>query len=135
MYADYHERHGHGGHYGHHHGGCHHEHGYHHDYASGEGQPDANSELVCPCVGVAKADIEQAVANGARTLEDVENATGVGTRCGRCTGAVEAVLQEALRPKRRRVTTREEHAPAHRPCLPPLWHQRRVALLGTRSHR
>lgn len=37
MYADYHERHGHGGHYGHHHGGCHHEHGYHYDYASGEG--------------------------------------------------------------------------------------------------
>lgn len=43
-----------------------------------------------------KADIEQAVINGARTLEDVENTTGAGTRCGRCTGAVEAALQEAL---------------------------------------
>jgi NAD(P)H-nitrite reductase large subunit len=96
MYADYHERHGHGGHYGHHHGGYHHEHGYHHDYASGEGQADTDPELVCPCVGVTKGVIEQAVANGARTLEDVKNATGAGTRCGRCTGAVEAALQEAL---------------------------------------
>ena len=40
--------------------------------------------------------ITQAVANGARTLEDVENATGAGTRCGRCMGAIEACLQEAL---------------------------------------
>jgi bacterioferritin-associated ferredoxin len=43
-----------------------------------------------------QAGIEQAVANGARTLEDVESATGAGTRCGRCTEAVEACLQEAL---------------------------------------
>ncbi|MCH3948687.1 MAG: (2Fe-2S)-binding protein [Olsenella sp.] len=96
MYADYHECHGHGGHYSHHHGGYHHEHGYHHDCAIGEGKPDAESELVCPCVGVTRAGIEQAVANGARTLEDVESATGAGTRCGRCTEAVEACLQEAL---------------------------------------
>jgi bacterioferritin-associated ferredoxin len=26
----------------------------------------------------------------------VKNATGAGTRCGRCTGAVESALQEAL---------------------------------------
>jgi bacterioferritin-associated ferredoxin len=47
-------------------------------------------------MGVAESDIQRAVANGARTLEDVEDATGAGTRCGRCVGAIEACLQREL---------------------------------------
>ena len=96
MYAGHHEHHGHGEHCGHHHGGYHHKYGYHRDYEGGEAQADSGSALVCPCIGVTRQDIEQAVASGAKTLEEVESATGAGTRCGRCTGAVEACLNEVL---------------------------------------
>jgi bacterioferritin-associated ferredoxin len=47
-------------------------------------------------MGVTESDVQRAVANGARTLEDVESATGAGTRCGRCVGAIDACLQREL---------------------------------------
>ncbi|MDD6704937.1 MAG: (2Fe-2S)-binding protein [Atopobiaceae bacterium] len=52
--------------------------------------------LVCPCMGTTKDEIFEAVAAGARNIEDVERATGAGTRCGRCRAAVAAVVEEAL---------------------------------------
>ncbi|WP_130812080.1 (2Fe-2S)-binding protein [Olsenella sp. Marseille-P4559] len=91
MYSDHREHHDHCGRHHHDHHG---EHGHVHGGANGHAGDDPN--LVCPCVGVTKTDIEQAVANDARTLEDVGNATGAGTHCGRCVGAVEACLQETL---------------------------------------
>lgn len=52
--------------------------------------------LVCPCMGTTGGEIFEAVAAGARSIEDVERATGAGTRCGRCRAAVAAVVEEAL---------------------------------------
>lgn len=61
-----------------------------------QGETDSASAVICPCMGVTESDVQRAVANGARTLEDVEDATGAGTRCGRCVGAIEASLQREL---------------------------------------
>lgn len=84
--------HGHGCHHGHHHEG-----GRPHGYGNGTGEgTGSSSPVICPCMGVTEADVIQAVANGARTLEDVEAATGAGTRCGRCVGELEACVQRAL---------------------------------------
>lgn len=113
--CDHHHDHGEGHHHDH---GCdhHHDHahchGHHgHDGAHGRhghapvrregdvalaGEKGRGSAVVCPCLGVTESDIHQAVAAGARTLEDVEEATGAGTRCGRCLGEVEACLCREL---------------------------------------
>lgn len=49
-------------------------------------------KIVCNCMSVTNGDIKKAVYNGASTLEEVQNATGAGTVCGKCTDAVERVL-------------------------------------------
>lgn len=47
-------------------------------------------------MGTTRDDIFAAVAAGATTAEDVERATGAGTRCGRCREKVAACVDEAL---------------------------------------
>ena len=39
---------------------------------------------ICHCVGVTDKDIETAFKNGARTWEELQNATKIGTVCGGC---------------------------------------------------
>lgn len=100
MYFDHHDHHDHHGnhHYhGHGHHGCHGEFDCQHEGGT-EQQAETNSAsaVICPCMGVTESDVQRAVANGARTLEDVESATGAGTRCGRCVGAIDACLQREL---------------------------------------
>ena len=99
---EYHCRHHHGEH-GHFHGeddAAHH--GHRHDGEEmgdghhGGGYSADEEGLVCPCMGTTKDEIFEAVAEGARSIEDVERATGAGTRCGRCRAAVAAVVEEAL---------------------------------------
>lgn len=66
-------------------------------FGAGEGEVSGPSTyVVCPCMGVTEADIWQAVADGARTLEDVEDITGAGTRCRHCEGEIEACMQQAI---------------------------------------
>ena len=56
------------------------------------------AELVCFCHGVPKALIEQAIRNGATTLEAVRAQTKASTGCGGCTCIVEEILAK-LAPK------------------------------------
>jgi NAD(P)H-nitrite reductase large subunit len=51
-------------------------------------------EKVCFCVGVTAGDIKAAVEEGHTTLEAVQEATGAGTRCGRCVEKVEQLIEQ-----------------------------------------
>lgn len=92
-----HHRHGHGqdgvyDHDGHSHGA--HGHSEHNAIASTGSLSD--DSVICPCMGTTVGDIRQAVSDGAKTLSDIESVTGAATRCGRCTGEVEACLNDIL---------------------------------------
>lgn len=47
---------------------------------------------VCICNAITEADLRHSVANGARSLEDLQLDTGVASCCGTCADAAEAVL-------------------------------------------
>ncbi len=50
---------------------------------------ESNNEIICHCKNVTKAEIENAIKNGAKTLKDVQNMTSA------CTGN----MCEELNPK------------------------------------
>ena len=54
-------------------------------------------DVICYCYGITREDIVEAIRNGAKTLEDIQNATGAGTACGLCNGAIEHILEEELK--------------------------------------
>ena len=41
-------------------------------------------EVICSCLDITKGMIQEAVNNGAKTLEDVQEINNVGTVCGAC---------------------------------------------------
>lgn len=49
-------------------------------------------KIVCNCMNVTSGMIKEAVDAGARTLEEVQNATGAGTVCGACLEDVERLV-------------------------------------------
>lgn len=51
-------------------------------------------ELICLCMSVSKETIIEAIKNGAKTVEDVQAATGAGTACGGCIPKIEQLLKE-----------------------------------------
>lgn len=51
---------------------------------------------VCFCHGVLEDEIRKAIAQGAKTLLDVQKATRASTGCGGCTPEVERILAEML---------------------------------------
>lgn len=50
---------------------------------------------VCVCHAVTDRDITQAVAEGADSLRDLRERTGLGSTCGRCAQCANACLKEA----------------------------------------
>jgi nitrogen fixation NifU-like protein len=52
------------------------------------------STEVCHCLGITDSDIETAVKNGARTWEDLQAATKIGTACGTCKDRAVSLLSE-----------------------------------------
>lgn len=48
--------------------------------------------IVCYCLNISEADIVKAVNEGAKTLEEVQDATGAGTACGSCLGDIEEII-------------------------------------------
>ncbi|MCI9163203.1 MAG: (2Fe-2S)-binding protein [Lachnospiraceae bacterium] len=52
-------------------------------------------EIVCNCMGVTAGEIMDAIEAGAKTVEDIQEATGAGTVCGGCIGDIEHLLEEA----------------------------------------
>ncbi len=55
-----------------------------------------SDKVVCSCLGVTAEMIKDAVGNGARTLDEVKEATGAGSICGACDSEVQDVIDEAL---------------------------------------
>jgi bacterioferritin-associated ferredoxin len=51
---------------------------------------------VCICNAVSERKIHQAAAEGARTLDELQEALGVATGCGTCAEFARDCLQEAL---------------------------------------
>ena len=56
---------------------------------------------VCVCNAVTEHDIRRAVANGARSFEDVQAVTRCSTTCGCCEAEARAQVQAALVAQRR----------------------------------
>lgn len=48
--------------------------------------------LVCHCLRVCDGKIRECVRAGARSVDDVGDSCGAGTRCGGCVPAIESIL-------------------------------------------
>lgn len=55
-----------------------------------------SSETICFCMNVTVQDVQDAIANGAKTLEEVVEATGASTSCGGCADHLEEVVKALL---------------------------------------
>lgn len=55
------------------------------------------NQIVCGCFNVTAGDIVAAVKNGAKSFEDVQAVTKVGTGCGRCIEGNKALVDYLLR--------------------------------------
>ncbi len=51
-------------------------------------------KVVCSCMNVTNGMIRDAVKSGAKTLEEVQDATGAGTVCGACLDDVKRLVEE-----------------------------------------
>jgi nitrogen fixation NifU-like protein len=53
---------------------------------------DKAATVVCTCLGITDKDIEEAVKHGARSWEQLQQATKIGTVCGGCKEAASELL-------------------------------------------
>jgi len=53
-------------------------------------------KVVCSCLNITAQDITNAIENGANSFEEVQAATKVGTKCGKCVDAVKELVAELL---------------------------------------
>lgn len=58
---------------------------------------------VCLCNGVTEKDIQQAIAQGASSVEEVMRRTGAGTGCGTCCATIAAMVEAAVEAPRPRM--------------------------------
>ncbi len=56
-----------------------------------------SDDVICSCLGVTAGMIKEAVESGARTYEEVKEATGAGSVCGACESDVQNVIDEVLK--------------------------------------
>jgi nitrogen fixation NifU-like protein len=70
------------------------------DYFKRSGQTSRITEekarIVCQCMNVTDKDIIRAVADGARTFEELQFRTKISTVCGQCREEAEKLLHEAV---------------------------------------
>ncbi|MDR2185161.1 MAG: iron-sulfur cluster assembly scaffold protein [Treponema sp.] len=67
------------------------------DYLNKTGRPGIFKEqaaVICSCLGITDKDIENAFHNGARSWEDLQQATKIGTVCGGCREKALELLHE-----------------------------------------
>lgn len=68
------------------------------DYFTRNGMADRiqaePAEVICTCMNITDKDIEEAVKNGARTYEELQNRTKIGTVCGQCKEKSEEILHQ-----------------------------------------
>lgn len=55
-----------------------------------------NNNVVCGCFNVTKEDLNNAIKNGAKSFEEVQVITKVGTGCGKCTDGVKTLVNDIL---------------------------------------
>jgi len=55
-----------------------------------------NNKVVCGCLNVTVQDLNNAIKNGAKSFEEVEAVTKVGTGCGNCIESNKAFVNELL---------------------------------------
>lgn len=55
---------------------------------------DREKKVVCICKQVTDVDIEEAVLEGATTIEAIQKKTGAGTVCGTCLSAVQSCIEQ-----------------------------------------
>jgi bacterioferritin-associated ferredoxin len=67
-------------------------------------EQNLNSEIldkitkVCICKGISRATIKKAIANGARTVSEIQKATGAGSgpcQGRRCTEKIQSLLEDS----------------------------------------
>jgi nitrogen fixation NifU-like protein len=67
------------------------------DYYRRAGMPervaDEGARVVCECMSVTDAEIEEAVLEGARTFYELQEMTKLGTVCGECEGEATELLE------------------------------------------
>lgn len=54
-----------------------------------------DQDVVCLCCDVTRGRIRQAIRDGARSVDEISQATRAGTACGGCIPELEALLAEA----------------------------------------
>ena len=57
-----------------------------------KGMLKEETSVICHCMGITDKDIENAFQNGARTWEQLQQATKIGTVCGSCKEKAEELL-------------------------------------------
>ena len=55
-----------------------------------------DEDIICTCMSVSVKDIRQAIDEGARTVQEVQDKTGAGTVCGVCNEDLEQWVMELL---------------------------------------
>lgn len=55
-----------------------------------------NIKVVCSCLNVTVQDITNAIENGAKSFEEVQEVTKVCTGCGKCIDSVKELVAELL---------------------------------------
>lgn len=55
------------------------------------------NRTVCHCMDVTYEEIKKAIENGAKTVDDIKEATGASTGCGGCEEEVQAILDELVK--------------------------------------
>lgn len=53
-------------------------------------------EIVCNCMEVTAGMIRDAIEGGAKTVEDIQEATEAGTVCGGCLDEIQKILDESV---------------------------------------
>jgi bacterioferritin-associated ferredoxin len=55
-----------------------------------------NDQIVCNCMSVTVKDLKDAIASGAKSFDEVQEKTSVGTGCGQCVDGVKVIVDELL---------------------------------------
>ncbi|GAA0076307.1 hypothetical protein UT300005_06850 [Clostridium sp. CTA-5] len=53
-------------------------------------------DVICTCFNVTLKDVEDAIKNGAKSFEEVQEATNIGTGCGACLENAEEIVNNLL---------------------------------------
>ena len=56
-----------------------------------------DKDIVCTCFGITKKEIVDAIKKGAKTVDEVMEATSAGTACGMCIDQIEQIIKETLK--------------------------------------